>query len=124
MSISTKDDSNRAYVLVLKFNITYVPCVIGTETSVLLMGLMKARKTYLNGRSSVMWDIMVSPDVRHCYLCGTPTPPIPTRTKLMDSDTGVNSNPAQRQQLQVTVSTFHYCAVQSASQGCAYYEEA
>jgi hypothetical protein len=46
------------------------------------------------GQSSVtMWDVMVSPDVRYCYLrlYGTPTPSNPTRTELMDSNPGVNS---------------------------------
>lgn len=48
MSILTKGDNTHAYVLVLKFS-TYVLCdisVIGTETSVLLMGSMKARKAH------------------------------------------------------------------------------
>jgi hypothetical protein len=94
MSIPTKDDSTHAYVLVLKFS-TYVSCdisVIGTETSVLLMGSMKAREkarfivSHHVGRHGVAQrETLLS--VRR----SDPTPSNPTRTELMDSDPGFNS---------------------------------
>ncbi len=102
MSIPTKDDGTHAYVLVLKFS-TYVLCdisVIGTETSVLLMGSMKARKkARFNGQSSVtMWDVMMVAR-RETLLSvrrSDPTPSNPTRTELMDSDPGsIVSNKAR-----------------------------